>query len=70
MAFGLIERLQDLGIRVIVVSGFSEISVASVHPVLILQKPFRREHLLTALRDAFEGGNQRSVAVSCEGQGD
>ena len=55
MAFDLIERLHDFGIRVIVVSGFSGISIASVHPALILQKPFRSEELLTALRDALEG---------------
>jgi DNA-binding NarL/FixJ family response regulator len=70
MAFELIQRLHDLGIRVIVVSGFSGISVASVHSTLILQKPFSREELLLAFRNALEGNISGTTAVLWEGQGD
>jgi DNA-binding response OmpR family regulator len=67
LAFDLIERLHDLGIRVIVVSGFSAISIASVPAAFILQKPFRNEELLGALCDALAGEHRRESGDSVRG---
>src|SRR5262249_14258678 len=52
MAFALIERLNAMGTRVIVVSA---ISMTSVGATFILQKPFRNDELLGALCDALAG---------------
>ena len=49
MAFDLIDRLHDLGVQVIVVSGFATFSTPPVKASAILQKPFSGEELLAAL---------------------
>jgi DNA-binding NtrC family response regulator len=49
MAYGLIERFHDLGISVVVVSGFSTFSAPLVKAVAVLQKPFNGDDLLAAL---------------------
>jgi DNA-binding response OmpR family regulator len=49
MAFGLIDRLHDLGVQVVVVSGFATFSTPLVKAAAILQKPFSGEELLAAL---------------------
>jgi DNA-binding response OmpR family regulator len=64
MAFDLIQRLHDLGTRVIVVSA---ISITSVHAAFILQKPFRNEELLGALCNALAGEHQRESGSTVRG---
>jgi len=49
MAYGLIDRLNDLGVPVIVVTGFGTFSMPLVKTVAILQKPFSADELLAAL---------------------
>jgi len=49
MAFDLIERLHDLGVSVVVVSGFSTFSTPLGKVAAILQKPFEGGELLGAL---------------------
>jgi DNA-binding response OmpR family regulator len=49
MAFELIDRLHDLGVRVIVVSGFSTFSAPIGKAVAVLRKPFEGSELLGAL---------------------
>jgi DNA-binding response OmpR family regulator len=53
MAFGLIDRLQDLGVRVIVVTGFAAGSFPVVKAAAILEKPVRAKELLAALNTAL-----------------
>ena len=50
LAHGLIDRLNDRGIRVIVVSGYAVIPLAPGKAAAILQKPVVEAQLLTALR--------------------
>jgi DNA-binding response OmpR family regulator len=49
MAFGLIDLLHDLGVRVVVVSGFTAFSTPPGKVAAILQKPFSGDELLAAL---------------------
>jgi ActR/RegA family two-component response regulator len=49
LAYGFIDRLHDLGVRVIVVTGFDTLSMPLVNAVAILQKPFSAGELLAAL---------------------
>jgi ActR/RegA family two-component response regulator len=49
MAFGLIDRLHDLGVRVVVVSAFAAFSAPLVKAAVILEKPVNKEKLLAAL---------------------
>jgi len=53
MAFGLIDRLHDLGIRVVVISGFSTFSAPITKAAAVLQKPFGGDELVAALCDAL-----------------
>ncbi len=50
MADGLIDRLNDQGIRVIVMSGYAVLPLAPEKAVAILQKPIIEAQLLAALR--------------------
>ena len=50
LAYDLIDRLNDRGIRVIVASGYEAVSLASGKAAAILQKPIREELLVDALR--------------------
>ena len=49
MAFDLIDRLHDLGIRIVVISGFSTFSNLIEKATAILRKPFEGAELLDAL---------------------
>jgi len=50
LAHGLIDRLNDRGIRVIVVSGYAVVPLAPGKVAAILQKPVVEAQLLAALR--------------------
>jgi CheY-like chemotaxis protein len=52
MAYGLIDRLNDRGIRVVVISGYAVPQVAQAKVAAILQKPFSAKSLLAVLRKA------------------
>src|SRR5215510_4792580 len=49
MAYGLIDRLHELGVRVVVVTGFGTFCIPLVKAVAVLQKPFNADELLAAL---------------------
>jgi CheY-like chemotaxis protein len=49
-SYGLIDRLHDRGIRTVVITGYSDVSVKAGKAVAVLLKPFDEESLLTALR--------------------
>jgi DNA-binding NtrC family response regulator len=49
-AHGLIDRLHDQGVRVIVISGYAELPLATGKAVAILQKPVSEAQLLATLR--------------------
>jgi DNA-binding response OmpR family regulator len=53
MAFNLIDRLDELGVRVVVVSGFSTFSTSLAKAAVILQKPFGGQELLGALARVY-----------------
>ena len=48
-AYGLIDRLHDLGIRVVLVSGYANVSLAEGKVAAILQKPMKPDLLLQSL---------------------
>jgi sugar phosphate isomerase/epimerase len=50
MADGLIDRLNDRGVRVVVMSGYTVLPLAPEKAVAILQKPIIEAQLLAALR--------------------
>jgi DNA-binding NtrC family response regulator len=52
LAHGLIDRLNDQGIRVIVISGYAVVPLAPGKAAAILQKPIVEAQLLAALRPA------------------
>ncbi len=49
-AHGLIDRLHDRGVRVVVISGYGDLLLAPGKVAAILQKPVSEEQLLGALR--------------------
>jgi DNA-binding NtrC family response regulator len=49
-AFNLIDRLNERGVRVIVISGYAEIPLASGKAMAFLQKPVSEVELLAVLR--------------------
>jgi DNA-binding NtrC family response regulator len=49
-AHGLIDRLHDQGIRVVVISGYTDVSVAQEKVVAVLKKPMKADLLLRSLR--------------------
>jgi DNA-binding NtrC family response regulator len=51
-AYGLIDRLHDQGVRVVVISGYGDLPLAPGKVAAILQKPISEEQLLGALRPA------------------
>jgi DNA-binding NtrC family response regulator len=53
-AYSLINRLHDQGVRVIVISGYAELPLASGKAVAILQKPVSETQLLATLRPMIE----------------
>jgi CheY-like chemotaxis protein len=50
LAYGLIDRLHDQGIRIVVISGYANVSVAQGKVAAILQKPMQPDLLLQSLR--------------------
>jgi DNA-binding NtrC family response regulator len=54
LAHGLISRLNERGIRVIVISGYSEVPLAPGAIAVVLQKPIVEAQLLAALRPVVE----------------
>ncbi len=54
LAHGLIGRLNERGIRVIVISGYSEVPLAPGTTAVVLQKPIVEAQLLAALRPVAE----------------
>ena len=50
LAHGLIDQLNDQGVRVIVVSGYEIVPVAREKVVAVLQKPVKKDELLASLR--------------------
>jgi DNA-binding NarL/FixJ family response regulator len=63
MAYGLIDRLHDLGVRVVVVSGFAPFSTSPVGANAVLQKPCSGPELLAALCDVLAGNSSRPLPV-------
>jgi DNA-binding NtrC family response regulator len=49
-AYGLIDWLHDQGIRVVLMSGYADVSVAQGKAAAILQKPMKPDLLLQSLR--------------------
>jgi CheY-like chemotaxis protein len=49
-SYGLIDRLHEQGIRIVVMSGYADVSVAKGKVAAILQKPMQEELLLASLR--------------------
>jgi CheY-like chemotaxis protein len=56
MAYGLIDRLTDHGVRVVVISGYAVPQVAQAKVAAVLQKPFSAKALLTVLREGVADG--------------
>jgi DNA-binding response OmpR family regulator len=50
LAYGLIDRLHDQGVRIIVTSGYAVLPLTPGKAVAILQKPFSEAQLLATLR--------------------
>jgi DNA-binding NtrC family response regulator len=51
LSYDLIDQLHDRGIRVVVLTGYADVSVAQGKVVAILQKPVRGELLIASLRE-------------------
>ena len=51
-SYSLINQLHDQGIRVVVISGYADVSPAHGKVVAILQKPMREDLLLASIRAA------------------
>jgi DNA-binding NtrC family response regulator len=49
-AYGLIEKLHDLGIHVVVITGYADVSLDRVKATKVLQKPITADALLRTLR--------------------
>ena len=47
-AYGLIDRLHDQGVRVVVMSGYRTLPLAQGKAVAVLQKPMKNEQLFAA----------------------
>jgi DNA-binding response OmpR family regulator len=58
MALGLIDRFHDLGIGLVVVSGFSTFPAPLRKAATILQKPFNGEELFAAMCSALRASLQ------------
>jgi CheY-like chemotaxis protein len=49
-SYELIDRLQDRGIRIVVLTGYADVSLKEGNAAVILQKPARDEVLIASLR--------------------
>jgi DNA-binding NtrC family response regulator len=52
LSYCLINRLHDQGVRVVVISGYADVSLAVGKAAAILQKPMREDVLLASIRPA------------------
>jgi CheY-like chemotaxis protein len=50
LSYELIDRLQDRGIRVVVLTGYADVSLKKGKAAVVLQKPAREEVLIASLR--------------------
>ena len=57
---GLIDRLHDQGIRVVVMTGYADAALAQGKAAVILQKPCRADVLLANLRPPAPGAGAKS----------
>jgi CheY-like chemotaxis protein len=57
MAYGLIDRLHDRGVPIVVISGYAVPQLARGKVAAILQKPFSAKSLLAILRQAADKGD-------------
>jgi ActR/RegA family two-component response regulator len=51
LSYELIDWLQDRGIRIVVLTGYSDVSLQEGKVAVILQKPARDEVLIASLRE-------------------
>ena len=51
LSYELIDRLQDRGIRIVVLTGYTDVSLQEGKVAVILQKPVRDEVLIASLRE-------------------
>ena len=51
-SYGLINRLHDQGIRIVVISGYADVAPADGKVAAVLQKPMREDLLLASIRPA------------------
>ena len=51
-SYGLINRLHEQGIRIVVISGYADVSPAGGKVAAVLQKPMREDLLLASIRPA------------------
>jgi DNA-binding response OmpR family regulator len=63
MAFGLIDRLHKLGVRVVVISGFAPFSTSPVRANAVLQKPCSGPELLATLCDILAGNSSLPAPI-------
>jgi ActR/RegA family two-component response regulator len=49
-SYELIDRLQDRGIRIVVLTGYADVSLPKGREAVVLQKPAREEVLIASLR--------------------
>lgn len=54
LAYSLIDALHDQGVRIVVISGYAELSQLSEKVTAALQKPFHDSELLGSLRRALK----------------
>ena len=59
MAYGLIDRLNERGVRIVVISGYAVPQVAQARVAAVLQKPFSAKSLLAILRQTAAGNETR-----------
>jgi DNA-binding NtrC family response regulator len=58
MAYGLIDHLNDRGVRVVIMSGYAVLQVAQAKVFAVLQKPFDAKSLLAVLHQAARKQDQ------------
>jgi len=59
-SYGLIDRLYDQGIRVVVLTGYADAAVPQGKAAAVLQKPVREDVLLASLRPRVPIGDAKS----------
>ena len=50
LSYELIDRLQDRGIRIVVLTGYANVALQNGKAAVVLQKPAREEVLIASLR--------------------